>query len=52
MRSLGARALPETMISQYLPRFFDRVKAGALSAEPEHLLIQSVRDVLDRYETL
>lgn len=52
MRSLGTRALPETMISQYLPRFFDRVKAGALAAEPERLLIQSVRDVLDRYETL
>lgn len=52
MQSLDGVALPETMISQYLPRLFERVKSGALAADPKTLLLQSVRDVLDRYETL
>ncbi|NVN06270.1 D-tagatose-bisphosphate aldolase, class II, non-catalytic subunit [Asaia spathodeae] len=52
MYSLGQDSLPETMVSQYLPRFFERVQAGALAPEAGNFLIQSVRDVLDRYETL
>ena len=52
IQSLEKAPVPETMISQYLPRLFERVKSGALAADPKSLLIQSVRDVLDRYETL
>ncbi|NIE80894.1 D-tagatose-bisphosphate aldolase, class II, non-catalytic subunit [Asaia sp. As-1742] len=52
IQSLEQVSIPETMISQYLPRLFERVKSGALAAEPRALLIQSVRDVLERYETL
>ncbi|GBQ13200.1 D-tagatose-bisphosphate aldolase, class II, non-catalytic subunit [Swaminathania salitolerans] len=47
----GGATIPETMLSQYLPRFLERVKSGVLKAEPREILIQSVRDVLERYET-
>ena len=44
----GAR-IPQTLISQYLPRLFERVMTGELAAEPRALLIEAVRDVLRIY---
>lgn len=46
---LSASPIPPTLISQYLPRFYDRVLSGVLPAEPRILLLQAIRDVLDRY---
>jgi len=46
---LDGRPIPETLISQYLPRFYDRVVAGALRPEPRPLLLEAIRDVLRTY---
>lgn len=43
--------LPETLISQYLPRLYERVRDGESAAEPHALITQSVRDVLQAYAT-
>ncbi len=46
---LGQAALPETLISQFLPMALDRVRSGALAAEPQALLLAAVADVLAGY---
>lgn len=43
--------LPETLISQYLPPLYKRVRNGTLTAEPRALIAESVRDVLRVYAT-
>ena len=45
----GARQIPATLVSQYLPRLADRVAAGAVDADARTLLVETVRDVLRRY---
>ena len=42
-------ALPETLISQYLPRLYERVRNGALMTEPRALIAEPVKDVLRTY---
>jgi D-tagatose 6-phosphate 4-epimerase len=42
-------AIPETLVSQFLPRLYERVAAGQLAAEPRTLMIEAVRDVLRSY---
>lgn len=49
MQRLGDTRLSETLISQYLPRFYDRVMTGALTPDARTLLIEAVRDVLRLY---
>ena len=49
MQLLGDTRLSETLISQYLPRFYDRVMTGALTPDARTLLIEAVRDVLRIY---
>ena len=46
---LGDRPVPETLVSQYLPRSYRRVVGGALVSTPRALLLDAVRDVLRRY---
>lgn len=41
--------IPQTLISQYLPRLYGRVAAGRLGADAAALLAQPVRDVLRAY---
>lgn len=41
--------IPEPLISQYLPRFYDRVASGALPGSARALAIEAVRDVLRTY---
>ncbi len=41
--------IPETLISQYLPRLHERVLTRAVAPEPRRLVIESVRDVLRGY---
>jgi D-tagatose-1,6-bisphosphate aldolase subunit GatZ/KbaZ len=43
-------ALPETLVSQYLPRLYERVSSGKLPREPRTMITESVRDVLHVYE--
>ena len=45
----GARPIPPTLLSQFMPRVFERVAAGAIAADARTLVLQSVRDVLGRY---
>ena len=49
MRRLDGVALPETLVSQYLPRAYDRVAAGLLKPDARVLLVEAVRDVLRVY---
>ena len=46
---LGAAEIPPTLVSQYLPRLYDRVIGGQLAADARGLLICSIRDVLRGY---
>lgn len=46
---LSGTSIPLPLISQYLPRLYDRVASGILPPGPRALLIQAVQDVLDRY---
>ena len=49
MRRLDGTALPTTLVSQHLPRLYDRVAAGLLKPDARVLLIEAVRDVLRVY---
>jgi D-tagatose-1,6-bisphosphate aldolase subunit GatZ/KbaZ len=46
---LGEVPLPETLISQYLPRLYERVRNRELRAEPQALVAAAVQDVLRVY---
>ena len=41
--------IPETLVSQYLPRLHERVLTRTVAPEPRRLVIESVRDVLRVY---
>jgi D-tagatose-bisphosphate aldolase class II non-catalytic subunit len=41
--------IPATLVSQYLPRLYDRVAAGLIAPEARTLAIETVRDVLRGY---
>jgi tagatose-1,6-bisphosphate aldolase non-catalytic subunit AgaZ/GatZ len=41
--------IPEPLISQFLPRFYERVASGALPGIARVLAVEAVRDVLRRY---
>jgi D-tagatose-1,6-bisphosphate aldolase subunit GatZ/KbaZ len=45
----GPEGVPETLVSQYLPKLYDRVVAGVLAPTPKALVLQAVRDVLGPY---
>lgn len=49
LESFHGQVLPETLVSQYLPRFYGRIIDGSLSNDVSAILIQSVQDVLDLY---
>ena len=46
---LAEIAIPETLVSQFLPTLYPLVAAGALPPTPGTLLIEAVRDVLRTY---
>ncbi len=41
--------IPATLVSQHLPRLYERVVAGAVPAAPRAMLVEAVRDVLRIY---
>ncbi|RUT31373.1 D-tagatose-bisphosphate aldolase, class II, non-catalytic subunit [Arsenicitalea aurantiaca] len=49
MAALEGRALPEPLLSQFLPRAADAVRAGTLAPEAPAILEHAVRHVLDQY---
>ena len=49
MTNLGETALPLTLLSQYLPEQYEKVRAGEVKNHPRELLLARVMDVLDDY---
>jgi D-tagatose-1,6-bisphosphate aldolase subunit GatZ/KbaZ len=49
MRNLRQKAIPETMISAFLPEEYRRVRAGTLKPDPHSLIISHIRQVLKAY---
>ena len=49
LADLDGVTLGETLISQYLPRLYERARSGALGGGPRTLIIESVREVLGRH---
>ena len=49
MARLGDRPIPETLVSQYLPRLWDRVRDGQVRPLARNLLVAAVRTALDPY---
>ena len=47
--NLSAIAIPESMVSRYLPAQYQRLRQGKLTAEPVALIVDHVRDVLRQY---
>ena len=41
--------LPETLISQHLPRLYQRVRCGVVASAPRELVIESITSVLEDY---
>nr|WP_199066158.1 tagatose-bisphosphate aldolase subunit KbaZ [Chromobacterium sp. ASV5] len=47
--NLSAIAIPETLLSQYLPAQYAQVRAGRLEPKPRALAIDRIREVLRQY---
>jgi D-tagatose-1,6-bisphosphate aldolase subunit GatZ/KbaZ len=47
--NLSAREIPQTLLSQYLPRQYERVRHGGLARAPEDLVFDRIRDTLEDY---
>lgn len=50
LTNLGDRPLPLSLISEYMPRQYGRVRAGEMRNHPRELLLGRVMDVLDDYQ--
>ena len=48
-RNLSECEIPLTLLSQYLPESFEAVRSGESKKEPEHLIINRISKVLDKY---
>ncbi len=49
LAALDDTRIPETLISQFLPRLHERFVAGAIGRRPRDLVIEAIRDVLRAY---
>ena len=47
--NLAADEIPQTLLSQYLPRQYERVRHGKLEGVPEALVFDHIRDTLQDY---
>lgn len=47
--NLGDKALPLTLLSQYCPDQYEKIRTGALKNHPHELLLDRVMDVLNDY---
>lgn len=49
MSNLGDRPLPLSLLSQYLPGQYRKVRSGEIKNHPREILLSRVKDVLDDY---
>ena len=49
LANLGEVEIPLPLLSQYMPRQYQRVRAGGLGRDPAELVIDRIRDVLREY---
>ena len=49
LQNLGGKALPLTLVSQFLPGQFERIRSGQIMNTPEALILDKVGSVLDAY---
>ena len=49
LRNLGDRPLPLSLVSQYLPDQYEKIRAGEIKNHPRSLLLARVMDVLRNY---
>lgn len=49
MSNLGERPLPLSLLSQYLPKQYEKVRSGEIKNHPREFLLNRVMDVLDDY---
>ena len=47
--NLAASEIPQTLLSQYLPQQYERVRHGGLESVPEALVFDRIRDTLEDY---
>ena len=47
--NLAVHEIPQTLLSQYLPRQYERVRQGGLDGGPEALVLDRIRDTLEDY---
>ena len=47
--NLASREIPQTLLSQYLPHQYERVRRGRLDSSPEVLTFDRIRDTLEDY---
>jgi D-tagatose-1,6-bisphosphate aldolase subunit GatZ/KbaZ len=47
--NLAAREIPQPLLSQYLPRQYERMRHGGLESVPEALVFDRIRDTLQNY---
>jgi len=47
--NLGVRPLPLSLLSQYFPKQYEKVRSGELKNHPREILLNRVMDVLDDY---
>lgn len=50
LRNLASVAIPETMLSRYLPAQYRRVREGKIAPDPSSLVVDAIRDVLRVYQ--
>jgi len=51
LQNLTKIGIPEEMLSQYLPRVYDKIRAGEMEKTPEAILKGHIRHVLASYQT-
>jgi D-tagatose-1,6-bisphosphate aldolase subunit GatZ/KbaZ len=49
IENLGRTGIPETMLSAYLPKQYERVRAGTLKNDAQMLIVDKIQDVLRVY---
>lgn len=52
MLNLGENPLPLTLLSQYLPKQYEKVRSGELKNHPRELLLAHIHQVLESYPAL
>lgn len=51
MRNLGKATIPLSLVSQYLPEQYKRIREGRLENKPQEIIWDKIRDVLDDYQS-